>query len=145
MTDGALAQTWATRELPVLRSALRRIDAGEEFPNLESIREEVGLSSDQMRLSVEALANAWPPYLEVSWMGGGAGFIDAVTERTRRELGTWPTSASVIDGLVAALERAAENASEPEQGSRFRSIADGLSGFARDVAIGVVTNKLNGL
>jgi len=129
----------------VLRSALRRIDAGEEFPGTESIRAEVGFDQDRMRLSVQALANAWPPYLQVTWYGGGEGIIDAVTERTRRELGTWPTSAGVVDELVDALQRAADAETEPERKSRLRAIAEGLSGFAREVAVGVVTNKLNGL
>jgi hypothetical protein len=144
-----LPSTWATRELPILRSALGRIDAGEHFVSLEDIRAESGLSVSQMRIAVDALRGASPPYLEVQLTHAGpdvmGGFVHQVTERTRRELGTWPTSANVVDELVAALERAADSASEPGQSSRLRALADGLSGFARDVAVGVVSAKLSGL
>jgi hypothetical protein len=105
----------------------------------------VGFDQDRMRLSVQALANAWPPYLEVTWHGGGEGIIDGVTERTRRELGTWPTSASVVDELVGALQKAADAETEPERKSRLRAIAEGLSGLPAKWLSARWTNKLNGL
>jgi hypothetical protein len=149
MTDTPLPSTWATRELPILTSALRRLDGGDPFPDLEQIRQEVGLEVDQMHVAIDALAGAFPPYLEIRRYTAGpdqvGGLVEGVTERTRRELGTWPTSAGVIDELVAALERAADNEVEPERRSRLKAVADGLSGFAREVAVGVVSAKLSGL
>ncbi len=53
-----LAPTWATRELPILRAALRRIDAGEDLPTLEDIRAEAGLDVVQMRAGLMALDGA---------------------------------------------------------------------------------------
>jgi hypothetical protein len=144
-----LPSTWATRELPILRSALRHKDAGEQLVSLEVIRAEAGLDVVQMRVGMTALQSASPPYLgasrSVAGPGEVGGFVHVVTERTRRELGTWPTSANVVDELVAALERAAEREPEPDRRSRLRSLAEGLSGFAREVAVGVVSAKLNGL
>jgi hypothetical protein len=61
----------------------------------------------------QALANAWPPYLGVTLNGGGEDSIDGVTERTRRELATWPTSTSVVDELVSALQKAADAETAP--------------------------------
>lgn len=37
MPDQALPATWGTRELP-LWAALRRLDAGEDFPELQTLR-----------------------------------------------------------------------------------------------------------
>jgi hypothetical protein len=145
----ALPQTWTNRDLPVLRSALRRLDEGDYFPNLEQIRQELELSIDQMRIAVDALTGAAPPYMTVTLLMGGpnqvAGHVDSVSERARRELGTWPTSAGVVDELVAALERAAAAETEPDKRSRLHNLAAGLTGFAREIAVGVITNKLNGL
>jgi hypothetical protein len=148
VTYDPLPDTWTERDLPVLLAALRRSDAG-EFPSLEEIRQEVGLSVDQMRVSVDALRNALPPYFEVTLYSMGpdvmGGVVDGVGERARRELGTWPTSENVVDEIVRALQRAAETEPEPERRTRLRTIADGLGGFARDVAVGVVSTKPNGL
>lgn len=94
-----LESTWATRELPILRSALRRLDAGEDFPSLEEIRAEIGLDVTEMRAALRALENAWPPYIEIVHARMGAhrvgGYVNAVSERTRRELGTWPSAETV--------------------------------------------------
>ena len=102
----ALESTWTTRELPILRSALRRLDAGENFPNLEEIRAEVGLDLTQRRAALRALENAWP-HIEIIHAGMGpdrvGGYVNAVSERARRELGTWPSAEAVLDRLAAAL------------------------------------------
>lgn len=58
-----LASTWASRELPILAGALRRLDAGEFFVNLEQLREEVGLDVAQMRVGLSALASDGAPFL----------------------------------------------------------------------------------
>jgi len=44
--------------------------------------------------------------------------------------------------FVAALNDAADEASEPEQKSKFRAAADGLAGMARNVAVAVVTQQI---
>lgn len=147
MSDGTFPETWTTRELPILRAAMRRLEDGDPFPDLEAIRQQVGLELGQMRLAVDALSGAQPPYFKVKLYNTGPrvahGHVTSISERARRELGTWPTSANVVDELVQAMERAA--VVEPEQRSRFLVIAAGLRGFARDVAVGVVATKLNGI
>ena len=133
-----LENTWTTRELPILRSALRRLDAGEDFPNLEEIRAEVGLDVTQMRAALKALENAWPPYIEVIHAGMGAnlvgGYVNAVSERTRRELGTWPSAEAVVDRLAAALAEAADVEEEPPRKGRLRAAAEAFLGFGRDIS-----------
>ena len=62
---GEIHETWTSRELPILRVALRHYEAGERPVSLELIRAETGLSADQVTIGVEALASADPPYLEV--------------------------------------------------------------------------------
>lgn len=141
-----LRPTWATRDLPILRAALRRLDAGDPLPDLEEIRQEVDLTPDEVWGAVHALQSADPPYMEVELAGGwgeqASGFVRSVSERTRRELGTWPSPESLVDALAEALARAADAEPEPERKSRLRAAADGLAGMARDVAVGVLARKL---
>jgi hypothetical protein len=143
-----LASTWADRELPILRAALRRVDAGEEWPDLQELRAEVGLSAPLMRAGLKALEGAWPPYIEVRTVKGSPdeveGHIHGVSERTRRELGTWPSAESLVDRLVEALEQAADAEEEPQKKGKLRAAGEALAGFARDVAVGVVSAQVGG-
>jgi hypothetical protein len=60
-----LSETWTTQDLPILRAALQRADAGESYIALPAIQAEVGLESNQMRAGLAALEPAFPPYLTV--------------------------------------------------------------------------------
>lgn len=147
--EDQLRSTWTRRELPILRAALRAIDAGETPVPLEPIRAELGIPGMEMHAAIDALANAEPPYIGVSltmgWSANHAsGHIIRVYERARRELGTWPTAESLISELAEALRQAAEAAPEPEAKGTLRSAADALSGFARDVAVAVVARHVGG-
>jgi hypothetical protein len=43
-----LQSTWAIRELPILRTALLRLDAGEHVVEFADLERETGLSEDQV-------------------------------------------------------------------------------------------------
>jgi hypothetical protein len=150
MEDQEIKSTWASRDLPILRAALRRLDAGEDFPELEEIRQELGFSGDQLWAGIHALQSADPPYIDVSLRSGwqedrASGNVRAVSERARRELGAWPSPDSLVDALAAAFARAAEDEKEPEKKSRLRAVADGLGGAARDIAVAVISRRLGEL
>jgi hypothetical protein len=87
-----IEETWASRDLPILKAALRRLDAGEDYADLEEIRRELGFTGDRLLAGIRALESADPPYIEADRMMGwredhAAGTIDVVSERARRELG----------------------------------------------------------
>lgn len=143
-----IQSTWATRELPILQAALRRLDVGDDFPELEEIRQEVGVSPRQLRVAVTALRDAG--YIDVLFTGGwteehASGNVSAVHERARRELGSWPSPDDVVDQLIAALTKAAEEAGEPERMGRLRSAAEALGGIGRDIAVRVIADRLGRL
>lgn len=143
-----ISDTWTWRELPVLRSALHRVDAGEDV-QLDDVRVDAGLTGPQLRTALDALANASPPYLSVYLAGGwrddyASGMIDQVFERTRRELGSWPKAETVVDAIAAALERAAEDEQQPEERHRLRAAAEALGGVARDLAVDIVAKQITG-
>jgi hypothetical protein len=145
-----IESTWASRDLPILRAALRRLDSGEDSPELEEIRRELGFSGDQLWAGIKALESADPPYIEVELGMGWAhdrasGFVSGVSERARRELGAWPSADSLVDALAAAFAHAAAEEKEPARRGRLRAIADGLGGAARDIAVAVISKRLGEL
>jgi hypothetical protein len=145
-----IESTWATRELPVLAAALRRLDSGERgsIRQLAEIGAETGIPPRQLLNGLAALESADPPYLEVEYGGGwsdenyGGGYVSAISERARRELGSWPSANELLDQLVGALSAAADAESEPERKSRLRGAADALAGMARDIAVNVISARL---
>jgi predicted metal-dependent phosphoesterase TrpH len=105
---------------------------------------ELDLEAAQMYAGLRALADA--AYIDLESPRHGpemvGGYISQVRERTRRELGSWPSADSVVDQLVEALSQAAESEPEPERKSRLRSAADLLGGMARDIAVAAVSSRL---
>lgn len=142
-----LVPTWSTRELPILRSVLERVDSGAYYVDLKRVQAEIGLGDDQMRAGLIALERADPPYLEIQWLmrSQAKGNIKSVSERARRGLGTWPTSDDVLARLVAALQAQAEGESDPAQRSRLSEAARVIGGVARDVVVAVFSQKLGTL
>jgi hypothetical protein len=65
-----------------------------------------------------------------------------VTDEARRVVRQWPSADVWVDRLVAALGEAADREPDPERRSRLRAIAEGLGGFARDVAVGVLSGGI---
>lgn len=147
--DRRAASTWGARELPILAAALRRLDAGEYFPSLEEIRAEVDLSADQMRAGLKALEGATPPYIEVAYTMAGAavvgGHVVNVSERARRELGSWPSPEDFADRIVSALSEAAAVETSSERKSKLRATAETLGSMARDVMVQVAAAQLGRL
>jgi hypothetical protein len=132
--------TWGPRELPILTVALRRLDAGEDVAEFADLANETGLSHDQLWAGLRALETAQPPFIELDGKD-----IWGVTERARRELGTWPSADSIVDELAAAFAQAAEAEKEPAKKKRLRAVADGLGSALRDIAVGVISKRLGDL
>ena len=65
-----------------------------------------------------------------------------VLERTRRDLGSWPTPENMLDGLIEALNSEADRASD-DQKSRLHAAADALGGVAREIAIRVISGRIS--
>jgi hypothetical protein len=131
--------------LPILRAALRRVDAG-EIADLEEIRQELGLRGMQMLAAIKALdaAGYVDASLTMGWSDDHAsGGIIGISERGRRELGTWPSWADAfVEQLAAALRSAADAEAEPDRKGRLRAAADTLTGIGRDLAVHYVEKRL---
>jgi hypothetical protein len=132
--------TWASRELPILRVALEQIEAGGTFVKIWVLREQLGLDDTSMGIGIRSLEKAG--YVEAFSSVKGPIAIKDVTERTRRELGAWPSADGLLEQLVMALIEAADAEPESEKKSKLRATADVLAGMARDVAVTAIASRI---
>ena len=129
--DYEVPVTWATRELPILRLAVRAAEERSEI-ELGSLAAELGLEPRQARIAVEELREAG--YLKAHGAGGMKVYVTGVTEKGRVATGSWPSSEGLLDELIDALEHAAESEPEPERKQALHSAARMLGGVVRETA-----------
>ena len=132
-----MEETWASRDLPVLRAVVEAFDVPDRYKMSHAeIEEGTGLDSDDVKRALRALWEAEPAYIK----GTGASSVSyplwvlGVTERARVAAGQWPKPEDLVDALAKALEDAAESA-EPDERSRLQRAAEVLRGTAKEVAI----------
>jgi hypothetical protein len=129
-------ETWSWRERPLLEIAVREADRGHN-PGFEELAEETRLGLRQVSVGIRALQDAG--YLTAYFAGMDSGVLGNVTERARREIGTWPSPESLVDQLARALAEAAERETEPERKTKLRAAAEGIAGAGRSIALELVT------
>jgi len=61
--------------------------------------------------------------------------LTGVTERALGAVGQWPAPETAVSQLVEALNRAADDETEPERQSKLRMVASVLGGMAREVVL----------
>jgi hypothetical protein len=141
-----MESTWERRDLPVLDAVVRYFEERDamdpHIPNVRTFAEITGLPVEQVYRAARSLA---PSYLSVEgWFSDdlGALSITQVTDQARRVVGQWPSPEVWVDRLVEALREAAEREPDPERRGRLRAMAEGLGGFARDIAVGVLSGGI---
>jgi hypothetical protein len=98
--------------------------------------EETGIDLVQVWVAMRALRDAG--YVEAYLASAHSGFVQSVGERTRRELGSWPSAKTMVDALASALADLAEREPDLERKSKLRAAADALGGIVRAAAVGEV-------
>jgi hypothetical protein len=134
--------TWADRELPVLRVLVEKLDNPDTFNvHINELPQATGLDMADVQRALRALSTASPAYFE--WAGFEEATypiaITAVTERALRAVGQWPASDHAADAIVAALNEAADTEPDEEKRSGLRKAAAFLGGAGKDVLYRVVT------
>lgn len=140
-----LVETYSTRDLPVLREAARVLDseAGMYGLRFSQLVEATGLPATQVELALRALAE--DGLLEVRWAHPReASRIAGLTSAARERVGLWPTPASALERMIAALEAIAQNTDDEDTRTRARKILDGLAGAGRQIGISVAAAALTG-
>ena len=139
-----MESTWETRDLPVLEAAVRLLDeyAESALPDLGDLCEATGLDNDSVHRALAALQGEYLAYER----GGGDGrftHVKSVTAQARRIVGQWPTPEALVDRLVAALDKAAEQEPNDERRSKLRTVSAALGGAVRDVAVEVAATVVS--
>jgi hypothetical protein len=138
-----MESTWERRDLPVLDAIVRYFDEhdGPEIPDVETFVKLTGLDPGQVARAVRALS---PRFIKTGAALGGLMdvAIMGVTDEARQAVGQWPSPEVWVERLVQALREAAEHEPDPERKRRLRVLAEGLGGFARDVAVGVLSGGI---
>jgi hypothetical protein len=138
--------TWGSRELPVLEAVIAdfdRVPEGGGWPDGEDIAASTGLSVADVGAALLALDGQ---YITVVRSGtAGSWHVTAVTPDARRAAGQWPSAEDLVEQLAARIGEAAERETDPERKQRFKAVARGLGGVAKDVAVSFVTAYLERL
>jgi hypothetical protein len=142
------SDTWYGRDLSVLVEVVRRFD---EEPtgrvSMWEVADASGLSEDDVIRAAQALTNAGLVTTSGTMTKSMESFRGVSTE-ARRHAGLRPSPEAVADRLVAALQAAADSASEGEPRTRARRALDAFVAagrdFAVDVAAGFTTKQLGG-
>jgi hypothetical protein len=137
--------TWEQRDLPVLEAIVRYFDENpmQPGPTVGDIAQRTGRDPQEVFRAIKSLDGT---YLELRmYMAGGRVTphrVLRVTDQARRAVGQWPSPEAWVERLVQALHEAAEREPDPEKKGRLRAVAEGLGGFARDVAVGVLSGGI---
>lgn len=129
--------------MPVLDEIVRVYDVTGRAVSPDDIVGLTGLTAEDVRRALFALADASPPYFTVidgSSLGGREiAFVTRPTREARQAVGAWPTPDALVDRMIAALLEAADKEPNPEKRTRLRALAEGMGGVARDVILGVAS------
>lgn len=140
-----LPETWDSRELPVLREAVRLIEADDGFGSarLGDIALAAGLEEGDVIKSLRALESAG--LIEARWaMPAQAARVVQISGRARQLVGQWPSEETALDRMLAALEAIASKTDDPEEKTRVRKFAAWLGAGATTVGTQVAAAVITG-
>jgi hypothetical protein len=116
------------------------VDAMPDVAQIAAIR---GRNPAEVHRALRAMEGR---FIHVPDMSVGADaqnyLVEGVTPEARQAVGQWPSPDVWVERLVQALHEAAEHEPDPEKKGRLRAMAEGLGGFARDVAVGVLSGGI---
>jgi hypothetical protein len=139
-----LDDTWASRDLPVLKAIAARLDQSPGRPLfIDDLRAAVAdqMSADDVTRAVTALHDAQIIEAGYSPRRGGVsniGGVRSISGEGRRLVGMWPTPETALDRMLAALEQIEATSDDPDERSRAARFRDGLLGAGRDLAVEVI-------
>jgi hypothetical protein len=143
MDPKPLADTWGSRDLPVLADVSERIDTGEQFVRDRTIADAVGLDLEQVRLALRALQRRG--LVATTGTMDGTIMVKDIAGSAYLVTGLHPDGEDALSRLVSVLTQAAERASDPDERSRLRRAADGLVALGGQVGAGVMTAYVSGM
>jgi hypothetical protein len=135
-----LDDRWADRDLPVLVSVAKAVEANPgRVLQVKDVAGDTGLEWDAVLSALIALDGIYIVGKPVKSMGPTLDFIaSGITERGRRAAGLWPDG-ETADALIDALRQAEEATDDPEEKTLIGRAAGALGSVSRDVITDVMT------
>jgi hypothetical protein len=132
-TPQPLADTWFTRDLPVLRAIVRLIDEPPHgsAPYLGAVVPASGLAKPQVVSAANALVTTGLAEALTNHAGEIVRFT-AVSAEARRLTGLWPTPQGEWERLLEQLEARATGAMTDVERTRWRAFADAAAAVGPD-------------
>jgi hypothetical protein len=131
-----MADTWESRDLPILRAAVELYDQTGRNPGAGELGAACGFDSETVQRALRALYRE--PFFEeglTDW-GGTIQAVGPPTSAALRITGQWPSPEVQLERLIAAFEAAAADESRPEEErSRAKQVGLWLTGALSQVAI----------
>ncbi len=128
-----LADTWFTRDLPVLRAIARLVDGPEHGgnPYLGQVVPASGLPKPQVAAAARALRDAGFVEALTNYSGEIVRFT-GISAEARRLAGLWPTPQGEWDRLLEQLTTRASNAPTEIERARWQAMADAAAALGPD-------------
>ncbi len=143
----SVTPTWFDRDLPVLETTIQLFEEMGHPGALQvrQIAERCGMEAAAVFAALLAMQHEYVT-LNLVLAGGDPNpqMVTGVTADARRAVGQWPSVDTLSDRLVAALQEAAEQESDPVKKTKLRSAVDAVTGMSRDIFVGVVTTAVTG-
>ena len=133
-------KTWTTRDKRVLEQIVEIMEERPAGPgaDLREIVNRTGFGDEDVQRSMKALSTARPPYFREVVEIGELPYpiqVSSVTERALIAAGQWPDPESLVQQLVAALAKAADDEPDPVKRGKLKQAADVIGGAALQIAI----------
>lgn len=145
MSNDALPDLWATRDLPVLIATARLLDESGGPLMSHQIADAAGV---EFRDAIRGLINLGNGYLEVrdaSTMAERDCYVTGITAQGLRAAGQWPSADTAVDRFLAALDKQIDNTVEgTPKASRLRALRENAGSIGRDVLVEVMGGVLTG-
>ncbi len=138
-----LPDVWTSRDYPVLREVVRRIDLGDRFLSTQDVADGLGMPIEDVERAGAALTRRGLVRLGNS-MAAEIDTFDEVSGAAYLLTGLHPDGDDMVSRLVSALRQAATQAGDEDERSRLRRAADYLGDLPRNVLGGVLTAVLTG-
>ena len=140
-----LADTWFTRDLPVLRAIARLIDEPPHgsAPYLGAVVPASGLPRPQVVGAANALVTAGYVEALTNHAGEIVRFV-ALSGEARRLAGLWPTPQSEWERLLEQLEARATGAMSDLERQRWRAFADAAAAVGPDAGALLMSALIGG-
>jgi hypothetical protein len=144
-TPQPLADTWFTRDLPVLRAIVRLIDEPPHgsAPYLGAVVPASGLPKPQVVSAANALVTAGYAEALTNHAGEIVRFT-AVSAEARRLTGLWPTPQGEWERLLEQLQARATGAMTDVERARWRALADAAVAIGPDAGALLMSALIGG-